>query len=330
MPNTVPEASRLHVVVAVIKESGRVLIAKRPSSAHQGDLWEFPGGKIEPGESSEQALERELREEVGITVTQYRPLIRIPYDYPERKVLLDVWLVSEFQGTPYGAEGQELRWINIEMLHHPHFPAANGPIILAAWLPEQYLITPEPGSYAAWDQFLEALQRSLDRGLKMVQFRAKTLNERDYNQLAAEVIRVCQQAGSRVLLNSTPGVVHKLNADGIHVNSVELRSLSSRPLPQNMLVGTSCHNLAELEKARAIACDFAVLGPVLKTATHPEASPLGWRKFAELVERASLPVYALGGVGAQDCMRAWQHGAQGVAAIRAFWDTQGELDEATL
>jgi 8-oxo-dGTP diphosphatase len=329
MPNTVPEASRLHVVVAVIKESDRLLIAKRPSSAHQGDLWEFPGGKVEPGESSEQALERELREEVGITVTQYRPLIRIPYDYPERKVLLDVWLITEFEGTAHGAEGQKLRWLNIDELNHYHFPAANGPIIVAARLPEQYLITPEPGSYAEWDDFLEALKRSLDRGLKLVQFRAKTLNERDYNQLAAQVVRVCQQAGAKVLLNSTPEIVHTLNADGIHVNSVELRSLSSRPLPQNMLVGTSCHNLAELEKARAIGCDFAVLGPVRKTATHPEASPLGWRKFSELVECASLPVYALGGVGAEDCMRAWQHGAQGVAAIRALWGPQGELDEAT-
>ena len=121
---------RVHVAAAVIRGAdGRVLIAKRPQDKHQGGLWEFPGGKVEPGESVESALRRELQEELGIDIRQARPLIQVRHDYPDKQVLLDIWKVTRFLGEPFGKEGQECRWVPLAELHNYQFPDANGPIV---------------------------------------------------------------------------------------------------------------------------------------------------------------------------------------------------------
>lgn len=136
MPNTVPDITSqpprqvLHVAAAVIyNPQGSILIARRPSDKHQGGLWEFPGGKVEVHETARQALDRELLEELGIQVTAAQPLIQIPYEYPERHVLLDVFNVTAFIGEARGCEGQPLVWVDVSQLAEYAFPAANRPII---------------------------------------------------------------------------------------------------------------------------------------------------------------------------------------------------------
>jgi 8-oxo-dGTP diphosphatase len=156
---------RVHVAVAAIfDDQGRVLISQRPAHVHQGGLWEFPGGKLEPGETAVNALRREIYEELGITVQTVRPLIRIMHDYPDKAVLLDVWRVDDFTGKPAGCEGQAIEWVVVENLGDYLFPAANIPIIMAASLPDRYLITPEPG--LDHYRFLGALERVLDPPLR--------------------------------------------------------------------------------------------------------------------------------------------------------------------
>ena len=124
---------RVHVAAAVIRGvDGRILIARRADTQHQGGLWEFPGGKVEAGESVEAALGRELKEELGIVVEAARPLIQVQHDYPDKQVLLDVWEVSAFTGEPHGAEGQPLAWVAQRELADYAFPAANQPIVAAA------------------------------------------------------------------------------------------------------------------------------------------------------------------------------------------------------
>jgi len=308
----------IHVVAAVIRDDNQqVLIAKRPDHAHQGGLWEFPGGKRDASESPEQALIRELQEELDIRATQYRPLIQVPYRYPEKSILLDVWEVSAWQGQPHGKEGQPIQWVREGELGNYHFPDANLPIIKACQLPPLYLITPVVGEDE--NVFVQQLQAALASGISLVQYRQKGLSVDQFESLASQVVQACRAAGARVILNSAPELVERLQADGLQLNTSELMSLTHRPLSDRYLVAASCHNQAEIQRAAELDLDFALLSPVQPTATHPEAHPIGWEQFADIVKRASLPVYALGGVSRLDMERAWQAGGQGVSAIRALW-----------
>ena len=132
----------VHVAVAVIKnEHGQYFIAKRHKNSHQGNLWEFPGGKVENNETVIDALERELFEEIGITLLQASPLIQIHHDYEDKSVLLDVWVVDMFDGKAFGKEGQKTCWVNQDDFSLYDFPAANLPILKAIELPDRYMIT---------------------------------------------------------------------------------------------------------------------------------------------------------------------------------------------
>ncbi|PCJ91060.1 MAG: 8-oxo-dGTP diphosphatase MutT [Porticoccaceae bacterium] len=122
--------SVVHVVAAVIvADDKKILLAKRPDHVHKGGLWEFPGGKLEDGESPSQALSRELEEELAISVLEATPLLKIQHDYPEKSVLLDVWQVTKFSGCAKGNEGQPIVWVKADELKEYQFPEANQPII---------------------------------------------------------------------------------------------------------------------------------------------------------------------------------------------------------
>jgi 8-oxo-dGTP diphosphatase len=309
---------RIHVAAgAVFDDRQQVLICRRPPHAHQGGLWEFPGGKLEAGETIESALRRELREETGIDVISARPLIRVHHDYPDREVLLDVWRVERFSGTAAGNEGQAVRWVLPRELARYRFPAANIPIIKAVSLPDRYLITPEPGADVG--SFLAHLDAAICRGVTLVQLRAKQRAPADYRILVKQVIGVCHARNARLLLNSEPLLARELGADGVHLNSARLLALRERPLDSSYLVGASCHDRQELEHACAMNLDFAVVSPVRETASHPGAQALGFAGLRELTEQADLPVYALGGMAETDLKRVFEYGAQGIAAIRGLW-----------
>ncbi len=310
----------LHVAVAVIEDGGRILLARRPPQAHQGDRWEFPGGKVEPGETVVAALARELEEELGITPRRYRPLLRLRHDYPERAVRLDVWKVTAFDGVPEGREGQPLRWVTADALPHQHLPDANRPIVTAVRLPDHLIIPPpelSPGQLRA------ALPRVATPGGLLI-LRCPHLPPDDYHGLARRVVAACAARGCRVLLTSEAAAVRALGAAGLHLSSRRLMALRARPhLPPGAWLSAACHDVVELDQAGRCGVDLALLSPVQPTTSHPGAPALGWRRFAELAERATMPVYALGGLGWRDIPLAWQRGGQGVAGIRAFWPVPG-------
>ncbi|UVE18615.1 Nudix family hydrolase [Pseudomonas sp. LS44] len=309
---------RIHVAAAVIRDAaGRVLLARRANDKHQGGLWEFPGGKVEDEETVQAALRRELAEELGIRVTAARPLIQVRHDYSDKHVLLDVWEVSAFDGEAHGAEGQPLAWVGPRQLGDYDFPAANRPIVAAARLPSQYLITPdnlEP------KELLEGLRRALASGIKLVQLRAPNMYSPDYRDLAVDAVGLC--AGKAQLMLKGPlEWLGDFPAAGWHLTAEQLRKYAphGRPFPVDRWLSASCHSAEELELAARMGVDFVTLSPVQATETHPEATPLGWDAARELIANFSQPVFLLGGVGAADSERAWQTGAQGVAGIRAFW-----------
>jgi len=121
---------RVHVVAGIVRDTyGRILISRRHDHLHQGGLWEFPGGKVEAGESVGEALARELLEELAVTVLVAEPFQQIRHDYPDKSVLLDFWLVTEFDGEARGVEGQPVEWVNVAALRDYEFPAANVAIV---------------------------------------------------------------------------------------------------------------------------------------------------------------------------------------------------------
>ncbi|QGU31866.1 Nudix family hydrolase [Thermochromatium tepidum] len=311
-------AEAIHVMVGVIADSaGRILITRRPDQVPQGGLWEFPGGKLESGESPESGLARELDEELGIQVHASRPLIRVQHDYGDRRVLLDVHRVDRYGGVPHGREGQPLTWLVPEALDPALFPAADRPIITALRLPPLMLITGEDPGRA--DAFLARLGRALEAGVRLVQLRAHPLGARDYARLAQAAYDLCNHRGAKLLLNRDPAEVSGVPRHGLHLNSRVLMGLKGRPGRSDEWVGASCHDPEQLARAVTLGLDYALLSPVRPTASHPGARPLGWETFAAWVDPVPLPVYALGGLTMDDLDAAFRHGAQGIAAIRGLW-----------
>jgi 8-oxo-dGTP diphosphatase len=145
----------------------------------------------------------------------------------------------------------------------------------------------------------------------------------EVERFARTALPLCREAGARLLIHGDWELAEALRADGVHLTAAQLGRLVERPLPPGFLVGASCHDVTELARAEALGADFAVLGPVLPTASHPGAPHLGWERFAALVEPARIPVYALGGMTPDLLDTAWRHGAQGVAGIRGFWKPGG-------
>jgi 8-oxo-dGTP diphosphatase len=296
---------------------GEILVARRADHVHQGGLWEFPGGKVESGEPIRAALGRELEEELGIRLTSARPLIRVRHDYPDTRVLLDVWRVSAWDGRIHGREGQSLRWVAADALGDLPMPAADVPIVTALRLPESYLITPSPG--ADLEAFLAALRASIAAGVQLVQLRAKELPPAELTSFSRRAADICHAGGARMLINADPGLLGASGADGVHLDSARLMSVKARPVPAEAWLAASCHDAHELAQAGRVGVDFTVLSPVAATPGHPRATPLGWERFGELVERVNLPVFALGGMGPEHLAAAWEHGGQGIAAVRALW-----------
>jgi len=263
------------------------------------------------------ALARELHEELGIVVGAARPLIKVRHDYPDKQVLLDVWEVSSFTGEPHGAEGQPLAWVSAKELTNYEFPAANQPIVAAARLPAEYLITPEDLEAPA---LLRGIQKAIAGGIKLIQLRAPNGYDPKYRDLAVDAVGLC--AGKAQLMIKGPFEwLGDFPAAGWHITSAQLRKYAAagRPLPAERWLAASCHNAEELALAEQMGVDFVTLSPVQPTLTHPDAQPLGWEQASTLIEGFSKPVFLLGGVGPAEREKAWSAGAQGVAGIRAFW-----------
>jgi 8-oxo-dGTP diphosphatase len=181
-------------------------------------------------------------------------------------------------------------------------------VLAALALPHEYAIT--DAQSRGMGPMLARIGERLADGLKLVQVRDKELPRRE--EFARAVLQLARQRGAKVLINGGPDI-----ADGVHYTAAQLMHLTERP--RTGLAGASCHNAAELQRAMALELDFAVLGPVKPTPSHPGAVTLGWDGFARLVLGTSIPVYAIGGMRHSDLEAAWRAGAHGVAMVSGAW-----------
>jgi 8-oxo-dGTP diphosphatase len=305
--------SKVRVAIAVIKnKQGQVLISKRKNGVHKEGYWEFPGGKLEDGENASTALVRELKEELKLAITESLPLINVSFKYPELEVQLYVRVVEDFFRYAIGAEGQEIKWVDVGRLKDYSFPEANHAILKAIQLPREYAII---NSSNIKDVLLQ-LNNVATQGVELVQIRAKDLSKESSVQFLRLLDKECAHLQIEYLLNSEQGAYVEW-AGGVHLTSVQLMTLVCKP-SCNGYVSASCHNIEELKQAEQFDLDFVVLSPIKETQSHPGAQILGWSQFESLISQVNIPGYALGGVNKNDFYQAVNCGGQGIAGISLF------------
>jgi 8-oxo-dGTP diphosphatase len=309
-------AKVVDVAAAVIlREDGSFLLGRRPSGTVYAGWWEFPGGKVEAGETPHDALVRELEEELGIIVQRAYPWIMREHVYEHAHVRLHFFRVVEWSGEPRDLQHDALEWQRTAAVTVTPMLPANAPVLAALALPELYAIT-HAGAIGV-DAQIEALTRALADGLRLVQLREPDLPVAVRAAFVHAAVDLCHSFGARVLVNGDLALAREAGADGVHLTAKLLMSSSERP--DFALVATSCHDRRELEQAARLGVDFAVCGPLHETASHPGRAGLGWDAFAGLVSDLPMPVYALGGITRVDLPAAKLAGAHGIAAIRGAW-----------
>lgn len=298
----------------LINEHNEFLLATRPEGKAYAGWWEFPGGKIEAGETPREAAVREIAEELGVVVEQAYPWLTETFVYPHTTVRLQFFQVTRWSGTLHPHEGQTFSWHPMGTLEIDKILPANLPILRALALPRLYAITcaHELGE----TEQLQALQQQLQQGLRLIQVREKTWPLEQRRAFARRVVELARPFGARVFLNDDIELARELGC-GVHWTSARLARLQEK---QDIPAGASCHTAEEVLRAEQLGLDYVLLGPVQPTRSHPGAPVLGWDGLAGVLERGfSVPVFALGGLTPADLPAARAAGAHGVAMMRAAW-----------
>ena len=304
----------------LIRDDGSFLLAQRPAGKPMAGYWEFPGGKLETGESVFEALAREFDEELSLRIATASAWVQRVVSYPHATVRLHFWRSfgegRGWHGTAQANEGQGFRWERIDRLTTEPWLAGAEPVKRWLRLPAIYAIS--QATTMGVPAFLAALDRQLAaRAIAQLQLREPGMDDVSFDALFDAVLERCEAGAVRLLVNSTHAERYWSRASGVHLTSRDLMTTAVRPEVDWCFA--SCHDAHELERAAALALDAAVVGPVHPTASHPGAPALGWPAFAARVAATRLPVYAIGGLGTADLDDALKAGAHGVAMIRAAW-----------
>jgi len=304
----------IKAVVGVLRnENQEIFIAKRRAGQFMAGFWELPGGKIEPNELPEQAIVRELQEELGIQVQHISLHQTMTHAYSDRIVELSIYNINQYQGTAAGIEGQEIAWAAIDALLAYNLLPTMKAFIHSITLPDKYWITPAKNHGS--DDWMLKFNQKLSQGVKLIQLRSKIALD---SAMIEEIKSKCRQYDASLLLN-TPNKDFSLpDCDGYHLTTEEMYILKTRPCPATQLLGISTHSLTEALQAQAFGADFIVISPVQATQTHPDTQPIGWDAAKEVVDKLNIPVYFLGGMQEQDLEKTLQLGAQGIAGVSAF------------
>lgn len=318
--------NRIHVVIGVIYNTvkDKVLISKRSGRQHLAGLWEFPGGKVETDEDVATALSRELYEELGISLKSAKRIKIIKHNYPDKKVLLDIWCVENWNGEAVGREGQNLRWVSIGELSEYSFPEANKYIVNLIRLHPIYLISRD--YYDDVNFLISTVSECMKSGLRLFQLRLDSKKAYDLKRIIRELKKVSGRYRAGLILNGEANDIDRYDIDGIHLKAKKLFSYNSRPIPGDYIIGASCHNEEQLDQANKLDLDYIFISPVCKTDSHPDKNAIGWKRFSHLCRLTNTVVYALGGMGAVQLTAAKSCGAHGIAMINSIWGSDNPVE----
>ena len=305
----------------ILRADGAVLLAQRPPGKPYAGYWEFPGGKLEPGETPAHALARELHEELGITVVRAAPWLVQEFVYPHAHVELNFFRVFAFEGEPASHDGQAFAWQDPRAIDVAPLLPANTRVLSALTLPSVYAIT--CAADASEVPFIDRVRGALAQGVRLIQVREPGLAVSQRDALARQIVDLASTCGASVLLNGSGEDARTLGCAGVHWTARALAKANDRP--RDLMVGASVHTPDELMRACELDVDFAVLGPVRATPTHPDARPLGFDGFAAAITGTRVPVFALGGLRPDDLAIALAHGAHGIAMRRYAWPWPGYI-----
>ena len=309
-----------HIAIGIVYDSrkDKLFVCLRPPGRNEGGKWEFPGGKLERGETVLQALKRELYEEVGIAAEFAHPLIQVEQDTVDGSVRLHAWVVDQWSGTAHGKEGQICEWVTRTGLRNRVMPEANAKIIDALELPPLYLITPDRPSYD--EDFLQLTENLVNNGLRLLQFRSRQSTFSQHKDLVLELVQICNSRGCKLVYNGDIEQALAVGAHGIHLRRTDLMRTRRRPVGPGIRVSASCHTDEQIIHASRIGSDFCVVAPVHETASHPGVKGIGWERFGNIARESGMPVYALGGIKPAELHDANRNGAHGIAMISGIWD----------
>lgn len=307
--------TEIRVAAVVLRNTDQqILIQERPKGKIASGRWEFPGGKIEDGESPETAARRELKEELGVEIGACQPLIEIPWQYPSRKVRLYVFVCDHWCGQPQSLESQKFQWVSQSSLARYDLLPANRGIVNALRLPPTLAISPSPSD----DWLTRVTGMAMQNSVSCIRLRAAGFAATEYQSLVSKFIETEESHAVSILVDDPTMLSLSKKIVGCHLSAEQLEDCSQRPVEQEYLFGGSCHSLDELLSLAQLGGDYALLSPVKRTESHPGQIGMGWAEFEKQVLECPIPVYALGGMTVADIPTAHSHGAIGVAGISAF------------
>ena len=292
----------IHVAIALLFYQNQVLVGWREAKQHQGNKYEFPGGKVEQGELPVEACRREVIEEVGVDIERWHASDFISHEYEDLIVNLHIFHAS-VQPTQLAEIKQPWRWYSREELGQLNFPKANQSMIQKLQWPQRIKIAEDLDILSSLDtdQMLYwRVEATPERIMQLQQYPVDQLSKLIINQQLWSQLNELQQQTIRT----------------IHLKQIQLMDLKQGELKSGYRYLAACHDLTALMHAEQIGCEAALLSPVLATATHPETPALGWEQFKQMAEQVQIPVFALGGMKTEELDYAKSQHAYGIAGIR--------------
>lgn len=309
----------------------RVLLSQRRPGKHLAGSWEFPGGRVEPGESEYSALQRELKEELGITIHAAERWCTLTHRYPEKTVCLKIYRVTDWSGVASGLEGQAIEWVPWHAVPERPMPPADQALLKLFGMSPCYLMDQVSelgwtfeGLLQAWEARIAAIaQTPWSEASWLVQWTGPRNDESD-QAMALGQAAVCsaKRAGHVCLVDGTEAWAKRLGADGVALSKAHGMALTQRP-KDLVWAAMACDDDASLQHATRLGLDFVLLSPLRAASVQHSNSPLGGGAFEALVEHAGVPVIAVGGLAVDDLAWVRSLGGFGIAS-RAHWASTGD------